>query len=311
MSFDADDARDAAGDVVIDADDDEDEPPVVPNFYDLDWAEPVPMEETVDGSSCETDPVLSSDMQWLFVSRPLPTVSGCYSDRRFHIFNWGDGTPTHRGRLDLFDSTSRAESNAHPVDGAVYGRPGSLLFAFTAETESSGTQLRWIWLEGSPPSPADGEVHDLVALNAEGGGSSPSLNLEGDRIVYARNLDDGQSDDLWESVGSPLTGFEAPVRLTDICSSQRETDPALSPDGRVLAFVVGGADDDLDIWVARREEVDLPFEDPERLPKGAGEINTPSAEMDAFISAEGDLLFVSARGDDTTRRVYFAPAIFR
>jgi len=40
------------------------------------------------------------------------------------------------------------------------------------------------------------------------------------------------------------------------------------------------------------------------LPVGSGETSTDSAEMDPFISASGDLLYMSARDDGSTRPIY-------
>lgn len=74
--------------------------------------------------------------------------------------------------------------------------------------------------------------------------------------------------------------------------------------GAGLRARASGCGDDYDLWVARRAGPTLPFEAPVLLPVGSGETSTDSAEMDPFISASGDLLYMSARDDGSTRPIY-------
>jgi len=266
------------------------------NFYGVQWNPPQIMTTTVDAERCETDPVVTSDLRWLYLTRPAAAATDCYLDRRFHLFHWNNGVPIEVATLPKFES-GIDENNPHPVDGVYAGHPGWQLFMHTAYLGTSGSQLRGVWLRGDPPAIVDGAPWPLANVNP---GGSPGLTVPGDRMVFTR---DG---DLYESTGAPPNNWGSAVKLDSVSSpSVGDTDPALSADGRVLVFVRPvDATEDYDLWVARRSDPAGVFAAPELLPKAAGAINTDQAEMDAFITAAGDLLYMSNRSG--TRRAYLA-----
>ena len=260
-----------------------------------DWSDPEPVPGVSDPIGCETDPVLTGDLGLLFLSRPALPGGDCRGDRSFFVFQWNGGAPTLLGALGRFDGEVTSESNAHPVDGALAGRPGEILFVHTAEGgDLANRDLRVIWLSASNPLAPPGAWTSLDSLNTETEAeSSPTLTNDGATILF------GRGDDIWQSTGAPPTFYPMPRAL----GLTPAIDPAISTDGRLLVFERGG-----DLFIARRAGVEAPFDSPVPLPSGPTRINTMWDESDPFIASNGDLLFTSTRGDGATSRVFRARA---
>jgi len=265
------------------------------NFYDVTWGPGVPVRELHDMDSCETDPVLTPDERWLFISRPDRglTRAGCYADRRFFVYEWNDGAPELVAKLQLFDSGAGEESNAHPLDGGLFGRPGSTLMIYVAGPMTGSRRLAFGWLSAAPSgAPIVRGAWGYLGIS----GYAPSLTNDGTRLTY------GVVDDLYESVGLAPDGFGVGTRV--LPGGRGESDAALSPDGRLL--VLGRPDDDpLRLYVVRRREVDEAFGADELLPDT---INLPGGGTDPFITTSGDLLYTTADGAGA-QRVYIARRI--
>jgi hypothetical protein len=259
------------------------------NFYDLAWGDPVALTSTADPMRCETDPVVTTDLRWLYVSRPEAALDDCYRSRRFHVFEYNDGAPVYVTILPRFDGL-HDENNAHPTDGAVAGRPGRVLF-FYQSSFAAFTDIRMVELTGdAAPISVTSGPNTIVS-----GALGPTLTADGTHMIFSAG---GMFHEL---TGTPPSSWGAPVPLATVSGADDEGDPALSADGRVLVFFVRSGPEEPDLWVARRREPTMAFDDPIRLP---APINSASAEMDSFLTAAGDLLYMSNR--DGSRRVYLA-----
>jgi len=276
-----------------------------PDFRDLDWTAPVQVLETADALRCETDAVLTSDMRWLFLSRPQLTTGSCLLSRRFHVFEWLDGHPVWRAELPPFDPTVMEEGNPHPLDGRYAGMPGWMLFFHSATFVDGNVDLRWAtFIDGDPPMPSGGLSSS--SLNTGAIEDMPALSLRGDRLVFSRAATP-VAEDIWEAYGTPPNLWGVVRRLDAVSTTDaRDIDPALSPDGRVLVFerILNGMSDG-DLFVARRVELTEPFSEPSPLDL----VNTAETESDPFIAANGDLLF--SRWIGGRARVFIARAAAR
>jgi hypothetical protein len=81
-----------------------------------------------------------------------------------------------------------------------------------------------------------------------------------------------------------------PVIDEDGGAALRGFDPALSPDGLSLYYVVksSGSGDGGDIYVSTRSSVDASFHAGTRVP---GDVNSPGIDADPFVSADGKTLY--------------------
>jgi hypothetical protein len=111
--------------------------------------------------------------------------------------------------------------------------------------------------------------------------SSRAANNEGTNLWLARR-------------SSAQDGFEAPLEMPGVNSSERDISPTLSADQRTLFFCSdreGGPGSD-DVWMASREDAESNFGPPEPVPV----INGSSSELNVALSADGrEVIFSSNR----------------
>ena len=105
----------------------------------------------------------------------------------------------------------------------------------------------------------------------------------------------GQSD-IWIATRETTNDdFGAPANLgATINSPYHDGGAALSDDGMTLVFESGRHDGrvgDVDLWIARRDGPDLPWNEPVNL---GDTINSPEHDVNPFISADGLRLFFSS-----------------
>jgi hypothetical protein len=90
--------------------------------------------------------------------------------------------------------------------------------------------------------------------------------------------------------------FSAPVLVTELASSEAKTDnPTLTADLLEIYFTSerdGGAGD-IDVWTARRDSPDEPFEEPEPV----AVVNTDEFETSPAVALDGGELWVGAERD--------------
>jgi hypothetical protein len=111
--------------------------------------------------------------------------------------------------------------------------------------------------------------------------SNRAANAEGSNLWLARR-------------NSAQDGFEPPLEMPVVNSSERDISPTLSADQRILFFCSdrdGGAGSD-NVWMATREDADSNFGPPEPVPI----INASSSELNVALSADGrEVIFSSNR----------------
>jgi hypothetical protein len=266
------------------------------DFYDLAWSAPVLVDlaGTPDpcGSDQALDPILTSDLRWLAVSR---FESDC-STRRFHVSAWNDGAPAWVDMLGPL-VPGGTEHNGHLWNGGPAGRPSDELLMFTIDGTGGPRELRAAWLGGSPPLGA-GAVMRVTTLDGPAAEDGPCVTVDGRRIVLSI---DG---DVVEAVGMPPDGFGATSRVPPAADpSVDEVDPAISPDGRVLVFARIEPTSQPDLWVTRRRDAGEAWEGGAPL----GAFNTGDGEWDPFIATNGDLLFTRRTGG--AQHVFLARAV--
>jgi len=160
--------------------------------------------------------------------------------------------------------------------------------------EASGqSQSIEVAVEKSPLVDADYEWSEPVNLgagaNSQWEDDHPTVSADGLTLVFKR-----QPAQLWQSTRDDVAQpFGAAVKLFEGTSSFPEWCPCLSRDGLTLWFhstrPIAENRDDQNIWVTRRRSRTEPFDPPQPL---GPEINTPNAEGNAFVSADGlTLLF--------------------
>jgi len=140
---------------------------------------------------------------------------------------------------------------------------------------------------------------DISAVEGVNGGDDdhmPWLSPDERTIYFASNRDgDNDGTNLWFARrSSAQDGFEPPIEVPGMNSSERDSSPTLSADRRVLFFCSdrdGGAGSD-DVWMATREDADSDFGPPEPVPV----VNGTSSELNVALSADGrELIFSSNR----------------
>ncbi len=136
-------------------------------------------------------------------------------------------------------------------------------------------------------------------LSTRGDESDPSLTIDGRLFLFQRQTA-GDGREVFEARGQARDDWvDPPDPVPELSSPGADYDPAISADGRVLIWTTDRPPSQgLDLWIALRQDVDLPFEEPVQLPSGDGEINTDADDLDAFLTADGDLYFSSNRDGD-------------
>ena len=228
---------------------------------------------------CEADPAVTPDGRFLLLAEPIGVL--CTGDRRFRVLGWNEGMPVDTGDVVANDDVA----SLHLLSGEVRGAPGDYVVV-----AAINDALFEATLEGETPVTVGTSRRILRDAGA------PSLTADGELLFY----EDGGR--LYERTDPFGTG-EPTRELRELEGIDRR-DPAISADGRVLVYSAqDGVFGDDDLYLATRLSRDDPFEPPERLARGGDRFNTGAQEVDAYLTAEGDLLFTSTR-DSFDRRVY-------
>jgi hypothetical protein len=140
---------------------------------------------------------------------------------------------------------------------------------------------------------------DIGAVDGVNGGADdhmPWLSPDERTLYFASNrAADNEGTNLWIARrSSPQDGFEPPLEMSGVNSSERDGSPTLSTDQRILFFCSdrdGGPGSD-DVWMATREDAEGHFGPPEPVPI----INGSSSELNVALSADGrEVIFSSNR----------------
>jgi len=145
-----------------------------------------------------------------------------------------------------------------------------------------------------------GEPMNLVSpVNSAHAEYAPSISADGLSLYFGSNRPGGEGGyDIWVTTretkddewGTPMN-LGAPVN-----SSDHEAGPNISADGLSIYFLSTrpGGSGAQDLWVATRETVNAPWNEPVNL---APTVNSPFAEIRPAISADGLSLYFSDHSD--------------
>lgn len=148
-----------------------------------------------------------------------------------------------------------------------------------------------------------GSVRAVDGVNGAADDHMPWLSPDELTLYFASNRTaNDEGSNLWLARrSSAQDGFEPPLEMPVVNSSERDISPTLSADQRILFFCSdrdGGAGSD-DVWMATREDVDSNFGPPEPVPI----INASSSELNVALSADGrEVIFSSNR--DGSRKLF-------
>jgi hypothetical protein len=270
-------------------------------FYDLQWADPIPVGALVDPNRCERRPVLDPSRTYLVLARPLgnaSTMMDCISTSALELYEWRNGAPAKIGTPPQFEQSTLIVAT-FIGDGAGAGFSGGhQFFVYRTDVGSGMIVLK--------KAEVSSDLKTLIGSPATMAGFPPNTEITLDatlkHIVYAAN------NDLFEGTGSPSTVYSG-TRLDQLSTAEAEVTPTMTPDGRVLVFArsTGAGSGQTDLYVSKRMAITDPWGPPLLLPVGMFRINSDTGfEYDPFITSDGDLLFTSTRSDGARRRVFLA-----
>ncbi len=197
--------------------------------------------------------------------------------------------------------TSAASVSGLDVGGSEEGTPflsfdGRSLYFFSTRPNADAIGGRDVWLAPRPSDAAPfAEPFVVPVINGGGLDHLPRLSQDELTLMFVSGRESPNAfSNIWVSERSARSeNFSAPVELEGINTGAREEGFSLSADGLALYFASNRvAESDMDIWVATRPTVGSPFGAIENL----SVVNTPGADIDPMLSADGfELFFASNR----------------
>lgn len=244
--------------------------------------------ELVRGLGLDTDvfgPALSADGLSLFFS----SIDGDED-----IFS-----ATRADRGSEFTSATRVANLDE--EGSADGTPflsadGLSLYFFSIRSDPAAPGNRDLWVARRPEVGGGFEAPSLLAgVNSEALDHLPRLSSDELTLMFVSGrASENAFSNIWIAERESRDGpFSEPIELAGINTDVREEGFSLSGDGLTLFFASNRADDlDMDIWVATRPSRFTEFGEVENLIA----VNTPSADLDPALSADGfELFFASDR----------------
>jgi Tol biopolymer transport system component len=239
----------------------------------------------VNSTADDLDPWLSGDGLSLYVS----------------TFRTGGA-----GGSDLWvasrQSTSSPFSSIAPVvnvnstadDAAAAGTPDTLLLVFaSARTGTLGLQ-DLMFATRQQAGDEFGAPAFLTGLNSSSHDSDPALTADGLLLCYSTDRSSGWNGrDIWCATrATASSSFGDPEELTDVTSTDSDTDPCLSGDGLTIFFssTRDGGSGGSDIWTASRLDRSLPFGAATRV----AELCSTSNDWGAALSADGMTIYFAS-----------------
>jgi hypothetical protein len=136
------------------------------------------------------------------------------------------------------------------------------------------------------------ETTSVANINSDIWDAAPFYCTVCGELWLFSNRRDGSGDhDLYRAAGSISSGFDAPTRVVELSTAERETSPVLSADGLTVFFASrrsdGGAAGADDIWFATREAFNAQFGDPQPVDS----LNSPFDEHPGWLSPDGCRLY--------------------
>jgi hypothetical protein len=242
--------------------------------------------ELVGGLDASLDlwaPSLASDGRTLFVAA---NQQGLLE----HIF-----FATRVGRSTQFSAlTLLASVDSGSGDGApVLSADGLTLYFYS--TRAGGSGDRDLWFALRPDGAADfGAPSRFGVINSGAADHLPWLSSDELTLMYVSTRAGGLGQsDVWLAQRQRRgDDFGEPELFSAISSSAEEGRAVASSDGNFVLFVSNreGGQGGLDLWFSTRDDSAEEFDAPANL----SELNSPSLDVDPFLSADERELFFSS-----------------
>jgi len=228
-------------------------------------------------------PSLASDGRTLFVAANEPGLQE-------HIyFATRVGSSAQFSQLTLLANVDSGSGDGTPLLSA----DGRTLYFYSRRPGGSGD--RDLWFARRPDAAADfGAASPLGAINSGALDHLPWVSADELKLLYVSTRAGGlgQSDIWLATRDRPSDDFGEPDLFSTISSSADEGRAVESSDGRLVLFASarGGGQGGLDLWLATRQDTREEFGAPTNL----SVLNSPSGDVDPFLSADERELFFSS-----------------
>lgn len=146
----------------------------------------------------------------------------------------------------------------------------------------------------------------IEAITSDYEQDDPSLTADELALYFASKRSSDQREDIFLSTRTaPEEDWSAPTRVEGPNSDERETAPAISPDGLVLWFASDrdGGEGELDIWSVRRASANEPFGALRHHP----ELSAAYDDLPRAPTSSGNFLPMGVRNEDGTYDIALAP----
>ena len=174
------------------------------------------------------------------------------------------------------------------LNPAVSADEKSLVFVRQTGPTNNDYDLFFTWrgdpdADFAPPQP----LNDLNSPAAE---LTPFLTLNGAELWFSSRRQDGGASQIFRACASGGTFIDAEPMASPDVTSTRQEGPVLSADGKILFYSGNGqgAQDNYDIWEARRETTNAPF----KVRRRVNELSGGALDYPSWLSPDGCRLYV-------------------
>ena len=243
---------------------------------------PVPV-SAINSSTFETECYVTADEKSMYFA----------SDRNGQLHDVFVSTRTEVGAP--FSAASRvSEISTAAAEGRFATPDGLTAYFWSDRNGSTGPTDIWVVTRSSQTvafSNANAMPVPVVSTGATEYDPWPSH--DGLRLYFSRIVGGTTQDLFVASRDAPTAPFQTPVVLSELSSPSNEDNIAVSADHRFVVFGSNrpGGVGQMDIYFARRANVDATFDAPQLLPV----VNSSADETEACITESGELFFSSNR----------------
>lgn len=255
--------------------------------------DPVNLGATMNSSQEDAGPSISADGLSLYFNSKRPDGSNCdiwVSTRVTTEDDWTApvnlGPPVNASAAEAFPSISSDGLELYFCDGPAGFRPGG--FGSTDLWVTRRTSVSQDW--GIPENL--GPIVNTTSTEA-----MPSISADGLELYLSFELS-GAGSGNWEIYVTkrPTTDADwgTPVNLgLPVSTSAMEGWPSMSADGLILFFASNwsGGSGGVDLWMARRQAKDAPWEEPVNL---GPTINSSAWDVTPHLSPDGSVLYFAS-----------------
>jgi Tol biopolymer transport system component len=238
---------------------------------------PIPVGGLVTTSE-ENDPFLTADEKTIYFVR----TSDIYKATRSAIGN-------------NFGNVGKASDLSSGVGDSKVSLTADGMTAFLNSARAGGTGMTDVWRATRSSTSSTFATPDqkyLANVNTTGDQWDPHVSANGLRLYIAPPASPMQHIEV-ASRASLMENFGAPVPLTELDSGERDNDPTLTADERLIVFA-SNRNGDRNLWYALRDDPTKPFGAPMLVP----EINT-NTDDGPHLSNDGcRLYFTTNRNQD-------------